>query len=253
MADARLPNRALGATGVSVSVVSLGGVGIGAVAPDELYGGVTDEQAIAAVHRAIARGMNLIDTSPLYKESERRIGLALEALSVEDRRHVHVGTKIGDDCPPYSVDYDGHSPFSYERVMRSVRHSLAKLRVVEKLAYVLVHDPTMDELDVFFTPDTGGAAALARLQADGLVGAVGIGCVEHEQHLAFISRAKGAGVLLSVNDYNLTRRYAADATWPAARANGYGVLNAGALYMGLLADPHASWQHGCAPGRAAFV
>ena len=121
------------------------------------------------------------------------------------------------------------------------------------------------------------------LQAQGVVGHIGIGCVEHEVHAAFMSKAPSAAVLLTVNDYNLLRRsapskpshvpppctavgagegravsratcahpqatrwrrYGATASWAEAAALGVGVLNAGVFYMGLLADPHASWQMG---------
>eukprot|EP00966_Prymnesium_polylepis_P176655 4090429-Prymnesium_polylepis.1 len=162
-----LPRRRLGKTGLHVTVVSLGGVGLGGKADDELYGGITDEAAIATVHRAIARGINFIDTSPLYRESERRIGLALEALSEVERARIHVGTKVGDDCPPFS-DNGGHSPFSYDGVMCSIRHSLKQLRVVKRLATVLLHDPTLAELDEFVAPG-GGLEALCELQSQGVV------------------------------------------------------------------------------------
>ena len=50
---------------LSCSQVSLGGVGLGGKDKDDLYGGVSDETAIATVHRALERGINFIDTSPL--------------------------------------------------------------------------------------------------------------------------------------------------------------------------------------------
>ena len=118
-----LLRRQLGKTKLQVTIVSLGGVGLGATSPDELYGGVTDKVAIATVRRAVARGINFIDTSPLYRESERRIGLALETLSETELARVHIGTTVGDDCPPFS-DNGGFSPFSYDGVMCSIRHSL---------------------------------------------------------------------------------------------------------------------------------
>jgi D-threo-aldose 1-dehydrogenase len=198
--------------------------------------------AIAAVHRAIARGVNLIDTSPLYRESERRIGLALEALTPEARQGLVICSKVGDDCPPYS-DNGGHSPFSRAGVLASVAHTLRLLRVVTRLDVVLLHDPTLDELDQFLAPG-GGIDGLRELQREGVVGYIGLGCVEHEQHTRFIARVEDAAVLLTVNDYNLLRRYALRSSWPAAATKSVGILNAGAFYMGLLADPASSWTHG---------
>lgn len=242
MEPRRLPRRRLGKSGLQISVLSLGGVGLGGQAAGDLYGGVSDEEAIAAVHRAIELGINFIDTSPLYRESERRIGLALEALSPEQREGVMVGSKVGDDCPPYS-DNGGHSPFSHDGVVASIKHTFELLRVVRRLETVLLHDPTMEELDEFFGP-RGGMGALLRLQSEGAVGAVGIGCVEHDVHRAFLRRAPAASVLLSVNDYNLLRRFGPAGSWQDAEASDVGVLNAGAYYMGLLAAPSTSWGMG---------
>jgi D-threo-aldose 1-dehydrogenase len=237
-----LPRRRLGRTGLEVTCLALGGVGLGGEGDDDLYGGITDEAAIATVHRAIARGINFIDTSPLYRESERRIGLALEALPVEARKGLIVCSKVGDDCPPYS-DNGGFSPFSYAGVKASVCHTLRMLRVVDRLDVVLLHDPTLAELDEFLAPG-GGLQALKDLQRENVVGHIGLGCVEHEQHLRFLSDCSDASVLLTVNDFNLLRRFALQSSWPAAAKHDVGVLNAGAFYMGLLADPRGSWSQG---------
>jgi D-threo-aldose 1-dehydrogenase len=40
------------------------------------------------------------------------------------------------------------------------------------------------------------------------------------------------------------RRFAAEGTWGEATRRGVGILNAGALYMGLLASPASSWSMG---------
>ncbi|MCY4553447.1 MAG: aldo/keto reductase, partial [Candidatus Poribacteria bacterium] len=60
-----LPRRRLGRTELEVTCLGMGGAGLG-------RGGVTDDEAIEAVHRAIDLGINYLDTAPLYGESERR-------------------------------------------------------------------------------------------------------------------------------------------------------------------------------------
>ena len=52
----------------------------------------SDEETIAGTRRAIELGIDYVDTSPLYGESERRIGLAL-ADGWRDR--VYLQTKTG--------------------------------------------------------------------------------------------------------------------------------------------------------------
>ena len=141
MSRSSLPRRLLGRTGISVTVPALGGVGLGGKGAGDLYGGISDGEAAATVHRALERGINFIDTAPLYAESERRIGLALGELSSAERAGILLASKVGDECPPYSSN-GGHSAFSYDGVMCSVEHSLKQLGAAH-LDLCLLHDPTM--------------------------------------------------------------------------------------------------------------
>eukprot|EP00949_MAST-11_sp_MAST-11-sp1_P004990 g4990.t1 len=231
-----IPRRPLGRTGINVSVISLGGVGLGGI-----YGEVGDDEAVETVHRAVQAGINFIDTSPIYGDSERRIGLALEQLNAEDREGLVIGSKVGDECPPYS-DNGGFSPFSAEGVKRSVDHSLSMLKV-DKLDTVLLHDPTMHEMDEFLTPTIGGMHALVDLKQQGTVGHIGIGCVEHQQQQRMMQESS-CDIVLTVNDYNLLRRDAAREIFPRVQQSGIGLMNAGVSYMGLLADTKRGWQGG---------
>ena len=65
-----LPRRPLGRTGMSVSPVSFGAWAIGG-----FWGAVDDAQSMTALHAAIDRGVNLIDTADVYGDgrSERLI------------------------------------------------------------------------------------------------------------------------------------------------------------------------------------
>ncbi len=64
--------RTIGASGVKLSCISLGGMRI----PTDR--GVSEEQAIATVRRAIELGVNYLETAPGYGNSEVLIGKALE-------------------------------------------------------------------------------------------------------------------------------------------------------------------------------
>ena len=92
---------------------------------------ITDDQAIEAVHRAIELGINYLDTSPLYGESERRVGLALNG---GWRRKVYLATKTGTH-PEWRGDY------SASGTRRSVENSLRLLKA-DYLDVCLVHAPT---------------------------------------------------------------------------------------------------------------
>ena len=107
----KLPKRRLGRTNLEVTSLSLGGAGLGR---DD----VTDDQAVDAVHRAIELGINYLDTSPLYGESERRVGLALDR---GWREKVYLATKTGTH-PQWRGDY------SASGTRRSVENSLRLLK-----------------------------------------------------------------------------------------------------------------------------
>lgn len=63
-----LETRRLGRTEIRAKALGLGCASMGR--PDR-----TDREVIEAVRRAIELGINFLDTSPLYGESERRVGL----------------------------------------------------------------------------------------------------------------------------------------------------------------------------------
>ena len=77
-----IPKRILGKTGIEVSALGLGGVCWNLL--DE------DKDAVAVVLRAIDRGITYLDTASSYKQSERRLGLALME---RDRSKLFVTTK----------------------------------------------------------------------------------------------------------------------------------------------------------------
>src|SRR4051794_5021960 len=82
-----IPRRRLGRSGLMVPALSFGGVGIGG-----LYSEVPEDDAIATVRLAYEEGFRYFDTSPLYLESERRIGIALEGVP---RGEIVLSTKTG--------------------------------------------------------------------------------------------------------------------------------------------------------------
>ena len=67
--------RPFGRTGLQVSVV---GFGCWPMAGDR-YGAIEDDEAVKAIHRALERGVNCVDTAPAYGggHSEEVVGRAL--------------------------------------------------------------------------------------------------------------------------------------------------------------------------------
>src|SRR6476646_9029645 len=82
----RMQTRPLGRTGLDVAPVALGTASIG-----EMFGPATVDDAVNVVHRAIERGVNVIDTSVHYGSAEERLGVALAGR----RDRVILATKAG--------------------------------------------------------------------------------------------------------------------------------------------------------------
>src|SRR5689334_10846202 len=66
--------RTLGRTGLRVSLASLGSGGARRLGQAT---GATEREMFALIHHALELGINFIDTSPAYQESEALIGKAL--------------------------------------------------------------------------------------------------------------------------------------------------------------------------------
>jgi aryl-alcohol dehydrogenase-like predicted oxidoreductase len=81
--------RRLGANGPEVSAIGLGCMGM-----SEFYGAGSDQESIATIHHAIARGVSFLDTADMYGpfKNEELVGRA-----IRDRRdQVFLATKFGN-------------------------------------------------------------------------------------------------------------------------------------------------------------
>src|SRR6478735_928031 len=85
--------RPLGRTGFNVSEISFGAWAIGGA-----WGDVSDDESLAALNRAIDRGVNFIDTADVYGDgrSERLIAQVKKARPGDT---IYVATKAGRRLP----------------------------------------------------------------------------------------------------------------------------------------------------------
>ena len=239
-----LPRRALGRTGLQVSVFGFGTAPLG-----DLYARLDDGTAIAAVQRAFDLGINLLDTSPLYGHglSEHRCGTAIRRVPRED---IVLCTKVGRWMDPFhrpdnrSGFVGGHPhrvllDYSYDGTMRSVEQSLLRLGT-DRLDLVLIHDVDVWTHgaaaieDRFREAMSGAYVALDRLRGEGLVAGIGVGVNEAEMCERF-AHAGSFDTMLLAGRYSLLEQPALAHFLPLAQQQGIAVLLGGVFNSGILA------------------
>jgi aryl-alcohol dehydrogenase-like predicted oxidoreductase len=199
-----------------VSRIGLGTWSIGGT----LWGTSDDLEAIRTVHAALDRGVNLVDTAPVYGlgRAEEIVGRALATL--RGRERPMISTKLG-------LDWRGGSPrrdSSPARVHVEVEESLRRLGVE---AIDLYHVGWLDDV----TPVEETARAVAALVRAGKVRAVG-GCGLTAAQVAALRSCLPLAAVSA--PYDLLERGIEANLLPWCRARALPVIAYGALCRGLL-------------------
>ena len=169
--------RKLGQSGIEISVVGFGAWAIGGWA----WGGADEQQAVAAIHAAIDRGVNLVDTAPMYGygRSEEIVGRAIHGR----RDRVVLATKCGlvwdqeqgesffrADAKGIAAGESGRQIYKLLRpdsIRRELEDSLRRL----KTDYVDLYQTHWQDST---TPIQDTAAALEKLKQQGKIRAIGV-------------------------------------------------------------------------------
>lgn len=198
----------------------------------------SEESALRVVQRALELGIDYFDTSPLYGESEERLGRALNGVP---RDSYFLATKTGTGTRP--PDY------SREGTLRSVEKSL-RLLGTDYLDLVQIHDPAAQHIELAFTQD-GALGALETLKSQGVIGGIGIGVRDHD----FLRRAIGHGsfdTILTYADFNLVRQTAREDLFDEASTHDVAIILGSPVLMGYLTE--RPWEellreHGANPAN----
>ena len=240
----RLETREIGRTGLSVTVLGMGGAGLAGMY--ESFDPAAAEETVRAGYDA---GIRFFDTAPQYGfgRSEQAMGRALSALP---RDSLVVSTKVGrllvdapevegtefgafSDLPPTFQRLD----YSRDGVMRSVEESLGRLGL-DRVDILLIHDPEpagWDELRGQIASEA--YPALRELRDQGVVRAIGAGMNHNERFMYLAERGEYDCVLIALR-YNLLDTSALDALLPMCAERGIGVYHGGPYGSGILAsDP----------------
>lgn len=232
--------RELGATGLSVSAVTVGGGPLGG--QPQLFGYDTPEdQAVEVVEAVLDSPIRSVDTANGYSDgaSEHRIGVGLAAsggLPADFLVMTKVDARDGD--------------YSGARVRASVAESRERLGL-DTLPMVHLHDPESFDFAEMTAP--GGAVdALVELREAGVIGHLGLAGGPTRE----MSRYLDLGVfevLLVHNRWTLVDRSAAEILDRAA-GEGLGIVNAAVYGGGILAAPRSGLtSYGYRPAPAATL
>ena len=205
--------RALGRTGWKVSEISFGAWAIGGS-----WGQVSDEDSMAALHKAIDCGVNFIDTADVYGggRSERLIA----RLKKERKEEIIVATKAGRRLPRQTVD-----GYSRANLSAWIDDSLRNL-ATERLDLVQLHGPPTE---LYSRPEVFGM--LDDLVAAGKIRYYGVSVEKVEEALKAIEFPNVQTVQII---FNCFRQRPADAFFAKAQAKRVGILARVPLASGLL-------------------
>ena len=221
-------------------------LGLGCAARGVMGTPISDAAAHAVIATAWERGIRLFDTAPLYGGgvSEQRLGAALQGLP---RDAYVLTTKTGVTRPygqaaiaPGDTRRRGADVWDYSGAgtRASVAASLQRLRT-DRLDIVHLHDIEGQESECM-----SAHAALVELQAEGVVGGIGIGANDADAPLRLIGLARFDAVLMA-GRYTLLDQSAL-ALFERAAAAGIRIVAGGLFNSGILASgatPNATFAY----------
>jgi D-threo-aldose 1-dehydrogenase len=221
----------IGRTGLRVTRLGLGGVALSGASPATDPERTTAKtEAVALIQQSLARGVNYLDTAPMYGvgESEARYGEALRGVPRE--RYV-LSTKVGRVLRPgpESAQATWVFDFSARGVRESFAASLRRLGL-ERVDILFVHDPD----DHYEQAVAEAFPVLVELRAAGLVRAIGAGMNQWPMELAF-ARQGLCDCFLLAGRYTLLDQTALPEFLPYCVEHGIAVVAGGPYNSGILA------------------
>jgi aryl-alcohol dehydrogenase-like predicted oxidoreductase len=206
--------RNLGETGMRVSEISLGTWAFGGD-----WGSVGEDDAYAALNRAVDLGVNFLDTADAYGDgrSERLIGRLLKERPNDE---ILVATKAGRRLDPHTAE-----GYDYVNLSAFVERSLNNLGV-EALDLLQLHCPPTEAYRQDSTFE-----ALDRLKEAGKLNNYGVS-VEKVEEARMALDYPGVATVQII--FNIFRQKPAEEFFPLAEERGIGILARVPLASGLL-------------------
>ena len=213
-----MPLTRLGNSDLFITPIGFGAWAIGGSGCEFGWGEQDDQASIAAIHRALALGVNWIDTAAVYGmgHSEEVVASALKTWAGPQP---YVFTKCG-----LRWDEQGyvHRSLQAKSIRGECEDSLRRLKV-DAIDLYQIHWPTEDLEE--------GWSAMAQLQEEGKVRWIGVSNFD----AAEMRRAEAIAPITSLQPpYSLVRREVEQAVLPYCRSNGLGTIVYSPMASGLL-------------------
>jgi aryl-alcohol dehydrogenase-like predicted oxidoreductase len=214
-------------TDMKTSEIGLGTWAIGGW----MWGGTEEKSAIDTIHAALDKGINLIDTAPVYGfgTSEKIAGKALKQASLP-RDQIVLATKVALDWKDEQVFRNA----SEKRINQEIEDSLKRLQT-DYIDLYQVHWPD------YSTSLEETAKALQKLKDEGKIRAIGVSNFDVEQIKEF---RKYADLSAVQPPYNLFEREIEKDLLPYCKENNLTTLLYSSLCRGLLTGkmkPDSKW------------
>ena len=214
-----IPRRKLGRSGLEVTLIGLGGLFVSKI------GGPFD-QAKAAIHCALAHGINYVDTAPGYLDSEEVLGRALQG----ETAPFVLSTKLGGRPLPFHPQDRRDLELSFAESLRLMGRPIDLL---------MIHEPDRPgQYDWWADKDQFHGPVLdyiRELKSKGIVKAIGLGGTTVYE-LPRIIRTGCFDVVLTAFNYSLLWREAEIEVLPAAIEQGIGIIIGSPLQQGALSQ-----------------
>ncbi len=209
-------------TDLEVSRIALGTWAIGGW----MWGGTDEKMSIDTIHAALDKGVNLIDTAPVYGfgRSEEIVGRAVKQYG--RRTQIHISTKAGLAWQDGKVSRNSLPA----RIGEEVEASLKRLQT--------------DVIDIYFihwpdpkVPFEDTAGVMERLKKQGKIRACGVSNFSPDQMDVF---RQAVDLHLCQPPYNIFERDIEDNILPYCKRNSIALMTYGALCRGLLSGKMTS-------------
>lgn len=185
-----------------------------------MWGGTDEQESIKTIRTAIDKGINLIDTAPVYGfgKSEKIVGEALKQYGKRD--NIILTTKTGLDW----LNEDVYRNATWKRIRQEIEDSLRRLQT-DYIDVYMVHWP--DPL----VPFNETAEVMKNLMDEGKIRSIAVSNFDSKQMEVF---SHTAPIHVAEPPYNMFEREIEKDTLPYCKNNDIKIFAYGALCRGLL-------------------